>query len=224
MREAELSAHLVRAKKLTDISAKDAEFIRDMTISTSLLVLEGTRYRFSHRSFQEYFCARYVLSLNDVDIAKGIEGVSGRYATDTVLDFVRSMNAERFETAWVIPKLSAVLPRLQRSEQSFTSFERLFVSPDGEFLKKLREVYEMKPSSEALSGAVAAWRDMKLSKGRAVYDVDDFHWRLFLKDIANFEGLLDRLTKKYNARVLLRDALFEPGTPSRKLISKRRSH
>lgn len=225
MRETELTAHLTRAKKLTDISAKDEAFIRDMTISTSLLVSEGSTYRFSHRSFQEYFCARYVLSLSDRDIAKGIEAVSSRYATDTVLDYMRSMNAERLEMAWVIPQLFAILPRLQKGEQSFRSLEKLFCSAEGEFLRKLRQVYAMKPSNEALDGAIAAWRDMGLSNVGTLYDVDsDPHWKLFLKDISNFEKLLEKLRKKYCARALMREALFGPSGSSLKSISKRRSH
>lgn len=85
MREEELSSHLTYAMDLTDILIKQEEFLKDMTISTSLLVMEGNSYRFTHRSFQEYFCARFILSLNDGDIANGIEVVSGRYETDTVL-------------------------------------------------------------------------------------------------------------------------------------------
>jgi predicted NACHT family NTPase len=88
MREADVSFHLKNAKKLTDISAKEEDFVRDMTISTNLLLLDGRKYVFFHRSFQEYFCARYVLSLNDEDIAKGIEAVSSRYGTDSVLNFI----------------------------------------------------------------------------------------------------------------------------------------
>jgi hypothetical protein len=220
MRETVLSSHLTRARKLTDISTKDGDFVRDMTISTSLLVLEGNTYRFAHRSFQEYFCARYVLSLSDKDITRGIEAVSSRYGTDSVLDFVRSMNAERFETAWVISKLSAIIPRLQKGESSFTSYSQLFFSADGKFLRKLREVYEMKPSNEVLGGAVAAWGDMRLADTGVD---DDPQWKLFLKDILNFEKLFERLIKKYRSRALMRDALFGTANISLKPKEKRGS-
>jgi predicted NACHT family NTPase len=222
MREAELNSHLARAKKLTDIPAKEEDFVRDMTTSTSLLVLDGNAYRFSHRSFQEYFCARYVLSLADGDIGKGIEAVSSRYETDTVLDFLRSMNTERFETAWVIPKLSAILPRLRKGEQSFTSYKKVFSSAEGDFLRKLREVYATKPSSEALAGAIAARQDMGLPAVRSLYDDEgDPQWNLLLKDISSFETLLEKLTKKYSARAVMRDALFGPSGASLKSVSKK---
>jgi NACHT domain len=222
MRESELNSHLALARKLTDVAAREQDFARDMTISTSLLVLEGNTYRFSHRSFQEYFCARYVLGLSDKEVEAGIQAVSTRYETDRVLDFVRSMNPERFETAWVLPRLSAVLPKLQKGEQSIRTYQRLFSSAEGEFLRKLREVYEMKPSSETLSGALAAWHDMELPDRNAVYDIEEIpQWKLILKDISNFEKLSEKLVKKYSTRSLVRKALFDSGNASTKAISKK---
>ena len=79
MRESDLSHHLAVARRLTGITAKEVDFVRDMTTSTSLLIQEGSAYRFSHRTFQEFFCARYFLILSDKDIDKGIEAVSSRY-------------------------------------------------------------------------------------------------------------------------------------------------
>jgi len=226
MREEELNSHLVRAQRLTDVRVDGERFLRDMTISTSLLVLDGNTYKFSHRSFQEYFCARYVLSLSDLDIGKAIEAVSGRYETDRVLDFVRSMNVERFEIAWVIPRLSAILPRLQKCEGSFKRYERIQSSAEGEFLRKLREVYQLKPSSGTVHGAIAAWHDMALPDVGALEDDDDnSQWRLFLRDISNFEELIAKLTRRYSARARMREALFDVGRVSPKSISKkRRSH
>ena len=41
MREFDLAYHLSRAKKLTDIVAKEEDFVRDMTISTSPSCIGG---------------------------------------------------------------------------------------------------------------------------------------------------------------------------------------
>lgn len=67
----------------------------------------------------------------------------------------------------------------------------------------------MKPSNGILDGAIAAWVDMRLSDIRSQDEVDtNSQWKLFLKDIANFEGLLEKLTKKHEATALMREALF----------------
>ena len=76
-----------------------------------------------------------MLTLSDDDIRNGIEAVSSRYATDTVLDFLFSMNNERFETTWIIPRLETIVLRLEGSERSVASYRNLFVSVDGEFLR-----------------------------------------------------------------------------------------
>jgi hypothetical protein len=62
MREEQLRSHLKRATLMTGITVNELEFIRDMSVSTSLMVLDGNNYKFSHRSFQEYF-GKYVLDL-----------------------------------------------------------------------------------------------------------------------------------------------------------------
>ncbi|MBR0959357.1 NACHT domain-containing protein [Bradyrhizobium japonicum] len=220
MRESELEFHLAKAKKLTDLKARPEDFLRDMTSATSLLILEGNAYRFAHRSFQEYFCALYVLSLSDNDFANGIFAISSRYETDSVLDFVRSMNTERFETAWVIPVLGGVMPRLERGQTTFQTYRSLIRSKAGTLLRIIRYLYEMKPSSDEVLGAVEAWGDMKLTN-RDRSSEKSPHWQTFMKDASNFISLLDRLTKKYSARVDMREALFKGEYTSLKSIAKK---
>lgn len=41
------------------------EYMEDLTISVCMIVKEGLNFRFSHRSFQEYFAARYTCKLED---------------------------------------------------------------------------------------------------------------------------------------------------------------
>ena len=55
MREADVSFHLKNAKKLTDISAKEEDFVKDMTISTNLLILDGRKYVFFTALFKNTF-------------------------------------------------------------------------------------------------------------------------------------------------------------------------
>jgi hypothetical protein len=123
---------------------------------------------------------------------------------------------ERFEIAWVMPMLSLVVPRLKKARHSFKSYSKLFNSGDGAFLRKLREVYAVRPSNETLAAALAAWRDMRLPEtgpeNEAANEATNIHWRLFLRDILNFEKLLETLTKKLGARAAMREALFAPST------------
>ena len=53
--------------KFPNISFKTDDFLTDLTQSVCMLVKEGINYRFTHRSFQEYFAAWYTCKLVDKD-------------------------------------------------------------------------------------------------------------------------------------------------------------
>ena len=64
--EARLIDYLSQAKtKLNRIDFVVEDFLEDLTQSVCMLVKEGLVYRFSHRSFQEYFSACYTCKLTD---------------------------------------------------------------------------------------------------------------------------------------------------------------
>lgn len=64
--EARLTDYLSQAKaKLNRINFRVEDFLEDLTQSVCMLVKEGLVYRFSHRSFQEYFAAWYTCKLTD---------------------------------------------------------------------------------------------------------------------------------------------------------------
>lgn len=64
--EGKLIEYLSQAKgKLNRINFMVEDFLEDLTQSVCMLVKEGLIYRFSHRSFQEYFAAWYTCKLTD---------------------------------------------------------------------------------------------------------------------------------------------------------------
>lgn len=64
--EGKLIEYLSQAKgKLNRIKFMVEDFLEDLTQSVCMLVKEGLIYRFSHRSFQEYFAAWYTCKLTD---------------------------------------------------------------------------------------------------------------------------------------------------------------
>lgn len=51
--------------QLTELSTED--YLKDLTLSVCMLVKDGLKYRFAHRSFQEYFAVCYTCKLEDSD-------------------------------------------------------------------------------------------------------------------------------------------------------------
>lgn len=64
--EARILSRLEAATQKAGVPTKAADYLRDLMNAVCLIVQDGNVYRFSHRSFQEYFAARYTAdSLTD---------------------------------------------------------------------------------------------------------------------------------------------------------------
>lgn len=78
---------------------KESDYLDDMTKAVCVLVHEGLNYRFSHRSFQEYFAAVYTTQLSDEEqkqfISSWLKSNSERMTTD-FLDILYELQPDRF--------------------------------------------------------------------------------------------------------------------------------
>lgn len=78
---------------------RESDYLEDMTKAVCMLVHEGLNYRFSHRSFQEYFAAVYTTQLSDEEqrqfILSWLRSMSGRMTTD-FLDILCELQPDRF--------------------------------------------------------------------------------------------------------------------------------
>lgn len=78
---------------------QESDYLEDMTKAVCMLVHEGLNYRFSHRSFQEYFAAVYTTQLSDKDqckfISSWLKDMSRRLTTD-FLNILCELQSERF--------------------------------------------------------------------------------------------------------------------------------
>lgn len=88
-----------KAKITSPISFHETDYLKDLTNAVCMLVHEGLNYRFSHRSFQEYFAAVYATQLSDDEQKKFIgawltEGDSR--STSDFLNILCDLQPERF--------------------------------------------------------------------------------------------------------------------------------
>ena len=51
---------IARQKRVVEVNFDSMDFLIDLTNSVCMLIHDGLEYRFSHRSFQEYFAALYL--------------------------------------------------------------------------------------------------------------------------------------------------------------------
>lgn len=94
---------LVHSK--SEVSDKDLKL--ELLNSIPLLMRDGLNYCFTHRSFQEYFTAYYIVNH---ELKKQVfERVCERYHSDNVVDMAFSMNREVLEDNWILPRINKIL-------------------------------------------------------------------------------------------------------------------
>ena len=98
-------------------------FIHDLENCLCVLYKEGNRYKFSHRSFQEYFVA-YFLNIQTDSKMRDYSFLlieSGKFSTsaDSVFPMLEDMNTQRFNN-------NILIPLLNKFEESKSGEEDLF--------------------------------------------------------------------------------------------------
>jgi len=96
-------------KKVDNFNTED--FLEDLKTGVCLIFLDGLKYTFIHRSFQEYFSAVYLKNLsNDVFYEKACRSIikNSKLEFDSVFSMLRDMNQLRFEKNLIIPFLREV--------------------------------------------------------------------------------------------------------------------
>lgn len=56
---------LIKSRRIVDVDFNSEDFLTDLTNSVCVLIHDGLDYKFTHRSFQEYFSALYTMQLDD---------------------------------------------------------------------------------------------------------------------------------------------------------------
>lgn len=94
------------------------DFLQDLYSNLCILLLDGGKYRFVHRSFQEYFCALNIKRTFDkvsadkkAQLSKGLVAfIDGRKVSDDkVLEMLYDMAQEKVDEFILVPKLEVLL-------------------------------------------------------------------------------------------------------------------
>lgn len=194
-RDSDFDTHLTRAKKITGVEVDPDAFRKDLLKSTSLCVIDGSFLRFSHRTFQEYFCALYILKQDESRTREALGQACKRFETDNVLGMVHSIDAEKFERDFVLPELETILENVETDPRYHTHY----------VTDSLRHFYRMRPRSEDVAAAIDVRKDMLRSGNR---DIPPRLSKLLRKDVENFRDLYNRLSKSRTERERGRNLLF----------------
>lgn len=113
----------LKKSKINNLEFDIEAIIDDLVNSICVIYKEGLNYRFTHRSFQEYFTAIFLKELSDESLNKmGIELIKRdtyRATHDSVFSMLYDMSEERTEQNILLPLLEIIEKDCQTNKYDF---------------------------------------------------------------------------------------------------------
>lgn len=148
MSESEFSSYLERCQKNAPVKINTQDYLYDLSNNLCLLLPDGGKYFFLHRSFQEYFCAKNLKSgFEKVSTDKKESMSTGLIqffdrpdrTDDTVLDMLYDMVPEKVEEYIIVPFLEGLLDEHLSDSDAYWAF----LAKAHPYLKVWSEYHEM---------------------------------------------------------------------------------
>lgn len=115
--------------KFVNIKFDIDDFLMDLTQSVCMLVKEGINYRFTHRSFQEYFAAWYTCKLVDSEQSELLENwikTSNAIKTDSYFTMLYNLQGEKVNKIILYPGIKKLRKKYLETGFSMPFLKYLF--------------------------------------------------------------------------------------------------
>ncbi|WP_082482813.1 NACHT domain-containing protein [Methylobacterium sp. Leaf123] len=115
--ESEMLEYIKKSAKICGDKFDAGDFFEDLLDSVNVMNRDGMKYVFSHRSFQEYFTAYFIIRIEEQKAKAIIAKISERH-NDTVLDMIFDMN-ENFLRDYFLIRISMNFEEKHLTEVDF---------------------------------------------------------------------------------------------------------
>ncbi|WP_246261461.1 NACHT domain-containing protein [Alteromonas ponticola] len=124
----EIIGYISKAIEIEDFEIDARKFFNDLLKSVCIIQRDGNIFTFSHRSFQEYFTAKFLAKSESLDLMKILDNISTNRIADNVLRYTFELNTEKVEKEWILPRLQELTTKTGKAleEQNFKAFLSLF--------------------------------------------------------------------------------------------------
>lgn len=95
---------LAKSIALAQIQVDPEAYLKDCVVSVSLLLVDEPKITFVHRSFQEYFTARFIAGYLGSKVAVLLEWLANRISTDNTFVMAAQLNRELLVRHWGLPR------------------------------------------------------------------------------------------------------------------------
>lgn len=109
--EKDVLTYIGNANKITNINVSPKLVFADLLDSVCLIQRDGLGYTFTHRSFQEYFTALFLVNYSAQNSFEVIDKIAYLNDRDNVIPMIHDMNSDFLENQWVIPKLEKTISK-----------------------------------------------------------------------------------------------------------------
>ncbi len=112
-----------------DKKTTSSDFLEDLCSNLCLMYFEGDRYHFTHRSFQEYFCALFFSKQKDKFIVKlgdFFERHQRRMYGDRTFYMLYDMITEKVEEYIFLPFLTLLFDKCENADGYWTFLEEMY--------------------------------------------------------------------------------------------------
>ena len=91
--------------------------IKDFRESISIMELVGLNYEFAHRSFQEYFYAKFVITDRKLSLENKIGWLCKSFASDDTIEMIADMDKTYFEDEFLLPRTKLLDVKISKIDQ-----------------------------------------------------------------------------------------------------------
>ena len=145
--------YLEKSKAFTSLAYDSNDYLFDALQAVCLLIEEGLMIVFAHRSFQEYFTARFLVDTQPEIQEKLIEKYSKNITQDSVIGLLYEMKPELIEKLLIIPTL-------EKLEQQIKVKRKVGITHFLRFLKKNVGTIYFEKASEMFTATTTTYIDI----------------------------------------------------------------
>jgi hypothetical protein len=117
---ADANASARQALAYNELKEDPEAFISDLCISISILIREGDKYNYIHRSLQEFFVAQFLAYREIDDWGSVVQHILIERPNDTVISLLSDINRDRFEKQFLAPRIRQMRVDLEEIDISET--------------------------------------------------------------------------------------------------------
>lgn len=110
----QMKSYVKDALEAVSLDCDVPDVIRDFRESLSIMERVGLFYEFAHRSFQEYFYAKFVVSDRKLKLKEKIIWLIADFSADDTVEMIADMDRTYFEDEFLLAEIKSLNTRLQR--------------------------------------------------------------------------------------------------------------